>query len=265
MKKGRPFLEIFASVLHDDFRFPQLEIFAFLFAFATFALANLVFTAKISSEEVITYVLVSSAVGTPLLIFLLLIFKNIAYGFGGDIEKGILQTYLSYPLKRRSILTAKLLSAVGVSALLFFGTQLLALSIQASSLILPQLGTVLLTYIASFGQVLLLTSVILLIALVIKKGTASLVIGVVMYFATQLAMMLALFLAPQMGATALFQVVSVLNPSVALQAHYGIPVQNTAGWTPTIMETTYYIIGNYAITVVLFFICYYYFSRRLSL
>lgn len=264
MKKGGPFLEIFASMVHEDFRFPQLEIFAFLFAFATFALVNLVFTAKVSSDEVITYVLTASAMGTPLLIFLLLIFKNIAYGFGGDIEKGMLQTYLSYPLKRRSILMAKLLSSVGVSAVLFLGTQLFALSIRAPSLILPQLSTVLLTLAANFGQALLLTSIILLIALVIKKGIASLVISAVMYVAIQLALMVALFLAPQMGSAVLFQIVSVLNPAFALQTYYGIPVQNTAGWTPTLMETTYYVIGNYAITAVLFIICIYYFSRRLS-
>lgn len=264
MKKGKPFLEILASMAHEDFRFPQLEIFAFLFVFATFALANLVNTSRITSGEVIAYFLIASAVGTPLLIFLLLILKNIAYGFGGDIEKGIVQTYLSYPLRRKSILTARVLSSIGIPTLLFFGAQLVALSIRAPSLIMPQSSIVLLTFAASFGEALLLTSIILIIALVIKKGMASLVISVVLFGATQLAVMVALFLAPQMGLTTLFPIVSVLNPSFALQAHYGIPATNTAGWRPPLTEVTYYVMGNYAITAAVFFVCYVYFSRRLS-
>ncbi len=38
--KGRPFLEILASALNEDYRFPILEVFAFLFALSTFAQAR---------------------------------------------------------------------------------------------------------------------------------------------------------------------------------------------------------------------------------
>ncbi len=40
MKRGGPFLEILASALNEDYRFPILEVFAFLFALGTFGQAR---------------------------------------------------------------------------------------------------------------------------------------------------------------------------------------------------------------------------------
>jgi ABC-type transport system involved in multi-copper enzyme maturation permease subunit len=262
MKKGRPLLEIFASAVHEDYRFPILEIFAFLFALGAFVSVGT--TSMLSSSELLIYALISASMGTPLLVFLLLIFKNIAYGLGGDIEKGTIQMYLTYPLKRRNILTAKLLSAIGVSSLLFFGIQVFTLTVKAPLMILPNISTVLLTYLANFGNVLLLTSITLLITLFIKRGVAALVIGVVMYFAIQIAIGIVSFFASASSSTILFQVVSLLNPSLALQAHYAFPTR-IIEWSPSLLETAYYVIANYAIAAFLFLICYYYFSRRMSI
>jgi len=39
--KGKPFLEVLSSALHEDYRFPILEIFAFLYVLGTFALVNI--------------------------------------------------------------------------------------------------------------------------------------------------------------------------------------------------------------------------------
>lgn len=264
MKKGRPFLEILASAAYEDYRFPILEIFAFLFALGHFAFANLTVTSSIRSEELMIYWLVSSAMGIPLFIFLILIFKNIAYGLGGDLEKGTIQTYLSYPLSRRKILTAKLLSAIGIAVLLFFGIQITALLIQASALILPNLGTLLLIYAANFGYVLLLTSIILLFALFIKKGGAALIVGIAVYFAIGIATSIVLLFASISGSAIFLQAVALLNPSTALSAHYGYIPGNIV-WTPSLAEVTYYVVGNYVIIALLFFLAYYYFSRRMSI
>jgi hypothetical protein len=88
--KGKPFLEILAASIHEDFRFPILEVFAFLYAISTFVLVQIGggYTLSIAgSEESLAYSLVSIQMGTPLFIFLILIFKNVAYGFGSDLEK----------------------------------------------------------------------------------------------------------------------------------------------------------------------------------
>lgn len=33
MKRGKPFLEVFASAVHEDYRFPILELFVFFLRF----------------------------------------------------------------------------------------------------------------------------------------------------------------------------------------------------------------------------------------
>lgn len=94
--KGRPFLEVFASALNEDYRFPILEIFAFLYALGTFAITG-VTTQFAQSGEAYVYGLINSLSGFPLFIFIILVFKNVAYGLGSDLEKGVIQTFFSYP------------------------------------------------------------------------------------------------------------------------------------------------------------------------
>jgi len=240
VKKGKPFLEIFASALHEDYRFPILEIFAFLYALGTFAFANLT-ALRAPSEEAMAYFLVSSLMSVPLFIFIILVFKNVAYGLGGDLEKGTIQTFLSYPLKRRNILTAKLLSAIGVALLLFLGMQVIALLVLAPGMVLSNITVVLLSYIANCGYVFLLTAIILLIALFIRKGRTALIMGIVLWFALGIASSLVLFFAVITGSALPLQIIYLLNPSTALSAQYGglraaffnIP------WEPTLTEAVF--------------------------
>lgn len=262
MKKGKPFLEIFASAVHEDYRFPILELFAFLYALGTFASG--VGGVSLTSDETLVFMLISNLMSISLFIFLILVFKNIAYGLSSGLEKGTVQTPLSYPLKRRSILTAKLLSALGVSFLLFFGIQLTALVIIAPSAILPNIGIVLLTYIANFGYVLFLTAIILLVALFIKRGVISLIVGIVVYFALGIITSIISFVASVTGSVTSLQIIALLNPSTALTAHYGF-IPAGISWVPTLTEVSFYVIGNYVIIASLFFLAYYYFSRRLDI
>lgn len=262
MKKGKPFLEVFASAVHQDYKFPILELFAFLYALGTFAsgVAGISFT----SDEALVFMLISNLMSIPLFIFLVLVFKNIAYGLSGDLEKGTIQTSLSYPLKRRNILTAKLLSALGVSFLLFFGIQLTALVIIAPGAILPNIGIVLLTYIANFGYVLFLTAIILLVAMYIKRRIIGLIVGIAVYFALGIITSVISFEASVTGSATLLQIIALLNPSTALTAHFGF-IPAGISWVPTLTEASFYMIGNYVIIASLFFLAYYYFSRRLNI
>ena len=83
MKKGKPFLEIFASAVHEDYRFPILELFAFLYALGTFASG--VGGVSLTSDETLVFMLISNLMSISLFIFLILVFKNIAYGLSSGL------------------------------------------------------------------------------------------------------------------------------------------------------------------------------------
>lgn len=267
--KGKPFLEIFASAMNEDYRFPLLEVFAFLYALGTFALVNLMpFMSTSTSGEHTAYAATSSLMSVLLFMFVILVFKNIAYGLGSDIEKGIVQTYFSYPLKRRSILSAKLLSALGASLALFLSIQISSLYILAPNIVAPYIGTVLLTYLASLSYPLLITGIILLMTLVLRRGGLALVSGIVLYFALSIVQGLVTVLSVATKSTLGLQIMSVFSPSFALAMHYqsyGYYPPNSQPWVPSFTEVLGYAGASYLIVFSLFVLGYLYFSRRMSL
>ncbi len=273
--KGKPFLEVFASALHEDYRFPILEIFAFLFALGAFVFASFgpistpgaISTPQAVSNESTAYNLTSSLLGLPLFIFIILAFKNVAYGLGSDLENGVIQTYFSYPLKRRGILTAKLLSAIGIALMLFLTIQISALYVLAPDIVSPHLGTVLLTDAAILSPSLLLTGIILLVTLALRRGGLALVVGIVLYFAISIIGVIAMFVASATSSPLVLQILSLIAPNYVLQQYYysiALPFVNDL-WTPTFSEVLLYTGASYAIVGVLFFVGYVYFSRRLGL
>ena len=270
-EKGRPFLEVLAASIHEDFRFPILEIFAFLYAISTFAFLGLGggFTSTFVSqnEEAATYQLVNIQMGMPLFIFLILIFKNVVYGFGSEFEKGTIQTLLSYPLKRYMILTAKLLSALGVSLTMFLGIQFFALYIMAPQTISANLSIVTISYLASLSYPLFLTAILLLVAMKVRKGGLALVLGIVLYFALSVASGILTALSLTTGNSLSLKALSILNPSLALQFHYN-PLSSLIGetiWNPSFNEVLAYIASGYCLVIAAFLIAYYYFGRRLNI
>ena len=264
MGKGKPFLEVLSSAIHEDYRFPFLELFAFLYALGTFVLANFTLSMSIqtATNEAVAYIVTNSLISGSLFIFIILVFKNVAYGLGSDLEKGIIQTYFSYPIKRWKILTAKLISALGVSLLLFLGIQIAALYILAPDIVLPQFGTIVLTYVAYLSYPLLISAVMLLMTLILKRGGISLVVGIVLYFAMTIISGVALAVSFATESPLALQIVSVISPSLALQQYYG-GVFNV--WTPAFSEVILYIGVSYIVVASLFILGYIFFSRRLNL
>jgi len=262
--KGKPFLEVLSSALHEDYRFPFLELFAFLYSLGTFVFASfgVTLTSQSATSEAVAYGVVSSILSIPLFIFLILVFKNIAYGLGSDLEKGIIQTYFSYPLKRRGILTAKLLSALGVALLLFLGIQVSALYVLAPDIILPQLDTVLMTYAANLSYPFLIAGIMVLLTLNLRRGGISLVVGIVLYFAMSIIQGIATVFALASESPLSLQIISMFSPSLALQQHYGIGFEF---WKPAFSEVLLYTGVSYVIVALVFFLGYIYFSRRLNL
>jgi ABC-type transport system involved in multi-copper enzyme maturation permease subunit len=266
--KGRPFLEILASALNEDYRFPVLEAFAFLYALATFALASVApIVTTNATGETAAYSLTSSLLGLPLFIFIILIFKNIAYGLGNDVEKGVIQTLFSYPLKRRTILSAKLLSAVGFSIVLLFSIQIPALYLLAPGIVAPYIGTVLLTYAATMGVYLQIAGVTLLVALLLRRGSMALIVGIVLVFAMSIVTSLVASVASATKSVLGLQILSVFSPNIALGMHYQSLATSATGqvWTPSLTEALGYTGASYAVALFFFVLGYLYFSRRMNL
>jgi len=261
-------LEVLASAIHEDFRFPFLELFAFLYTLGTFALANFTVSvySRVGTNEAVAYAVTTSLITGSLIVFIILIFKNVAYGLGSELEKGIIQTYFSYPLKRWAILTAKLLSGIGVSMLLFLGIQITAFYILAPDIVLPQFSTIVLTYAANLSYPLLISAIMLLVTLKLRRGGIGLVLGIVLYFGMSIASSIALFVAMATESALGLQIISVISPTYALQYHYGgLAGLSSSLWTPTLEETILYTGSSYVIVAILFILGYIYFSRRLNL
>ena len=271
MGKGRPFVEVLSSALHEDYRFPILEIFAFLYTLGTFVFAR--FGTALSPQnlpgETVAYILSASLLGLPLFIFIILIFKNIAYGLGSDLEKGIIQAYFSYPLKRYGILMAKLFSALGIALILFLSIQISALYVLAPDIVSQYLSTVLLTYAATLSSSFLTAGIILLVTLALKRGGLALVVGIVLFFGMSIVGNIAMFAASSTGSPLALQIMSVISPNFVLSRYYYVtqpyvPLPSDL-WLPTFSEVLLYTGASYVIVASLFFLGYLYFSRRLDL
>jgi ABC-type transport system involved in multi-copper enzyme maturation permease subunit len=264
MGKGKPFLEVFASALNEDYRFPILEVFAFLYALGTFVIAGLG-TQFAQTGEAFAYSLVNSLAGLPLFIFFILILKNVAYGLGSDLEKGVIQTLLSYPLKRRYILTAKLLSALGIALLMYLAIQIFALFVIAPDIIQNYFTTVSITYLSSLSSSLLLAGLVLLLALWLKRGGLALIVGIILYFALGIISSLVMFIASATGSDIAPRIYAVIAPNLVLQRYYGggMPFFKEV-WEPTFSEVLLYLGAAYSIVAFVFALGYIYFDRRLG-
>lgn len=261
--KGKPFLEVFSSALREDYRFPLLELYVFLYVLGTFVLTSFSGSmySYLTSSEYSAYLTVSSSLNLTLMIFTILLFKNISFGVGSDIEKGIIQTYFAYPLKRWHILTAKLLSAIGISILILMSIQLLSLFVIAPGFIGAQIGSVFLTYAASLSFPLIIAAILLLVALITKKGSTALIIGIVSYFVIYVVSGIISSLSYAFNSALPAQIISFIYPATALNYYFS---PSNPIWAPTLSDVSLIICGSYVIAAVLFALSYYYFSRRLS-
>jgi hypothetical protein len=275
MGKGKATLEILASSLKEDYKFPILEVFVFLYTFSTFIFASPSIVGTLESygstvtEDSMVFGIVKSLMGPPLFVLVILVLKNVAYGMGNDLERGVIRTYLSYPLRRISLLTANILSSVGLAFLLFIGVQVFALFILVPDLILANMGTVLLTYAAYLCYPLLIASLMLLLTLKVKKGGNALVFGIILYFGSQILAAGAVELAISMNTSTPMIISSIINPSVALQEYYHPgsvypPLYWHEVWTVSFTDALLFTGAGYALVILVLAAAYVYFKRRLE-
>jgi ABC-type transport system involved in multi-copper enzyme maturation permease subunit len=246
-------------------------MFVFLYGISTFVSSSSVATSSINASGITTqswiYNVTSSLLGFPLVIFAILMLKNLAYGLGSDIEKGIIQVFLSYPLKRRRLLTAKLISAVGVPLTIFLGIQFIALYVLAPDALRTQLFVVALTFAAGLAMPLVLGGAVLILSLVSRKGGLALVSGIVLFFGLQLSQGLSRLVASSTGSAVALKIISLVSPSVALSAYFGAGVGTLSSlpWHPSLVDVQESVGASYAFSVSLFVVAYLYFSRRFEL
>jgi len=264
MKRGKPFIEILGSALHGDYKFPILEILTFLFIFGSFVFASFGGFGSGSGEYFVLF-MVTSLMGLPLFILVMLLLKNIGSGIGNDLEKGIVQTILIYPMRRRSVLSAKLVSAFGMAILLFFGAQMSALLILAPDMVIPNLGLVLLAYLAGIGSALLVASIALLATLVLRRGSLAVAVGIMLFFLIGILGSLTSFLATANNSSLPLQLYSLVSPVTSIQ-HYYWSIQPDAhtNWAPSYPEALSCVGASYAITASILVLSYLYFCRRFN-
>ena len=264
MKRGKPFIEILGSALHGDYKFPILEILTFLFIFSSFVFASFGGFGGGSGEYFVLF-MVTSLMGLPLFILVMLLLKNIGSGIGNDLEKGIVQTIFIYPLRRRSVLSAKLVSAFGMAILLFFVAQMSALLILAPDMVVPNLGLVLLAYLAGVGSALLIASLCLLTTLILRRGSLAVVVGIMLFFLFGILGSLTSFLATAMHSPLPIQLYSIVTPITAIEHHYwSIRPDAHTNWAPSYPEALMYVGASYAITASILVLSYLYFCRRFN-
>lgn len=263
---GRPFLEMLSLVANEEYRFPVLEVFAALFALGTLVLAGLFGSAGhfAGTDEAAAFALVNSLTGLPLLVLVVLMLKNIAYGLGNDLESGVIRTYLSYPLGRRSLLSARLLSSMGIGLLLFLGVSFLALCITSTETILTHPAPVALSYLGALCYPLLIVGLVLLLTLTMGRGGPALLAGILLYFASSILSALLGFLGAALDSGLPLKVFAVIRPDVALQRHYTTGMFAEDLWVPTLGEAVTYTGLGYALVALVFALGYLCFSRRLE-
>ncbi len=267
-RRPTPFLQMLTVFLRQDFRFPILETFAFLFVLSGFFFG--VFS-DYTSETALAFGYVSAATEVTLLIFMVLIWRNVSAGLGAELEKGVMQTYFTYPLSRGRLYAARLLSSVGVPYAVFIACQLLAIAVVAPAFLVRQGPTFWLGYAADFGTPLLVTALVLLVAVLAKQGGLALVAGVFSYFVVWLFLPLLVGLAQLYNNYFAIGVIYVLNPFAPVQAYFNslsgncydclITQQN---YTPTLASAQLFVLTSYLLTAAIFAAGYFWFTREVE-
>jgi len=266
LARGKPFLEILASSLHGDYKFPIPEFLAFLFLLSSFVFASFGgFGSTGVAEEYFVFFMINSLMGLPLFILVMLLLRNITSGIGNDLEKGTIQTIFAYPLRRHSILTAKIFSAFAAAVILFLGTQISALYILAPDMVAPNLSVVLLAYVAKLSVAIFIGSMTLLLTLILRRGSLAIVIGILFFFLFSIMTSLVSFLAQAISSPLPLQLYSLIDPSLAIDFYYSsLQFGVHTLWAPSLSEGVLYMGAGYGLTASFLFLSYFYFCRRLN-
>jgi hypothetical protein len=265
-RRGRAFWEVMSSSLGEDFRFPVLEVFVVLFVLGTFVLVNIsgIGDQFVTSESAVAFGLVHSMAGMPVFVISLLILKSVALGLGNDLDKGLIQTYFSYPIGRKSFLVARVISSLVLVLVLFTGIQIMSFYLMAPEVVERYPGTILLSYAALLGYPILVGALALIVTLLLRRGTLALISGLLIYFASTLLTPISMFVAMGSDSSIPLKALAVFTPSLALQRHYsgGFP---EGLWAPSLAECHLYVMACYAMVAGILILAFSFFEKRFQL
>lgn len=178
-RRGSVFTELLSIFLQLDHRLPVLEASAFLL-FSCVLLFSSVSTGDASSA--FSYMAGAGGFSLTGLILVVLILKNAASGWGGEYEKGTMQTFLTYPLGRGKVLLARLTSSLLVPLGLVTLAQFSVVFLIASGFAGARFGSLVLGFLTSLTTPLLIAALVVLAVLLAKSGGFPFAIGLVAYF-----------------------------------------------------------------------------------
>ena len=261
-KKGRSsaFTELLSIFLHLDHRLPVLEASAFLFFSCV-----LLFSSVSSGDAYSAFSYMAGPGGLSLtsLILVVLILKNMASGWGGDFEKGTIQTFLTYPLSRGKAFLARLVSSLLVPLGLLTLAQFSVVFLIAPSFALAHFGGLLLGYLTALTTPLLIAALVVLAVLWAKSGGVPFVLGLVAYFVMLIFTAFLLSMGYSAGNNNLIWAIFFLNPVYAFLSYFG----NPAGFAynapvPTYAQAVGLLAGNLLLSLALLTIGALLFARR---
>jgi ABC-type transport system involved in multi-copper enzyme maturation permease subunit len=232
-RRNSAFTELLSIFLHLDHRLPVLEASAFLF-FSGVLLFSSVSNGDASSA--FSYMVGPAGLSLTSLIFVILILKNLASGWGSDFEKGTMQTFLTYPLSRGKGFLARLVSSLLVPLGLLTLAQFSVVFLIAPSFALARFGSLLIGFLASLTTPLLIAALVVLAVLWAKSGGVPFALGLVAYFSILIFSAFLLNIGYSAGYPNLVWATFFLNPAYAFSNYFG---NQTVGFGYNTLVPTY--------------------------
>ena len=248
-RKGSGFTELLSIFLHLDHRLPVLEASAFLF-FSSVLLFSSVSNGGAYSAY--SYMAGPSGLSLTSLILVALILKNLASGWGGDFEKGTMQTFLTYPLSRGKAFLARLVSSfllpLGLLTLAQFSIVLLIAPGFASA----HIGSLVLGYLTALTTPILIAALVVLMVLWAKSGGAPFGLGLVAYFMMFIFTAILLSIGYSTGNNDLVWAIFFINPVYAFSSYFGNPAGiSYNGPVPTYLQAVGLLTANLLLSLTL--------------
>jgi len=264
-----PTLEILAMEFSTAYRFPIPEVLIFLYVFFPLFFSHVARAIPVSTEEASLLLVISLSQGVMGLITLILILRNVAYGLANEIKKGLMQTYLTYPVGRGRLLLVKLISGILVPIGFVATSVLVFTAINFPELALKYPHVLVVGLASSLGEILLLGSIMFLSAIIIKRGGTSLAVGIALMFILQIADLALSITASITGWEGLWHIRYLLGPSLAFLTYYqapgaqaGVVVSDGETFVPEFWECMGYLVGHYALIIAICLASLIYFMRR---
>ncbi|RLI08253.1 hypothetical protein DRO32_02530, partial [Candidatus Bathyarchaeota archaeon] len=260
-----PMLEVLAIDLKEAYRFPIPELLAFLYAFFPFTFSPAIVAFGPEAEEARLLLIMSLSSGMVSFITMVLILKNISYGLANEVRKGLVQTYLTYPIGRGRFFLAKLISGILIPVSYIILSVCVFTAINLPALAVKHLDILALGLLALLADVLFPAALMFLAAITVKRGGASLAIGIALWFAVGIVSSLLLMIGNITDWEGVVHAYYLFNPLDALLMHYGALGRAPllpGGEAPELWQCYAYLGGNYAITLAFYVLALIYFLRR---